>query len=119
MTTSHLRAGQLNRVITIQQRTATQDTFGGMPETWTNVAQNVYALIEALSGYEKMAGEAIASGVSHRITVRYDPMFDDPKRVATYRILYGSRIFDVQVGMNVDEGNHIVELLATEGMTLG
>lgn len=118
MTTSHLRAGQLNRVVSIQQRTRTQDTFGGMPETWTEIAQ-VYAYVEALSGYEKMAGEAVASGVSHRITVRYDPMFDDPKVVATYRIVYNSRIFDVQACMNIDEGNHIIELLASEGMTLG
>lgn len=118
MTTAHLRAGQLNRVVSIQQRSTTQDTFGGVPETWTEIAQ-VYALIEALSGYEKMAGEAVASGVSHRITVRYDPMFDDPKLVATYRVVYKSRIFDVQACMNIDEGNHIIELLATEGMTLG
>jgi SPP1 family predicted phage head-tail adaptor len=119
MTTTHLRAGQLNRVVSIQQRSTVQDTFGGLPETWTNVATNVYAFIEALSGYEKLAGEAVASGVSHRITLRYDPMFADPKLVATYRVLYGTRIFDVQASMNVDEGNHIVELLATEGMTLG
>ena len=118
MTTSHLRAGQLNRVVSIQQRSTTQDTFGGLPESWTEITQ-VYALIEALSGYEKMAADAVASGVSHRITVRYDPMFDDPKIAATYRIVYNTRIFDIQAPMNVDEGNHIVELLATEGMTLG
>ncbi|ARK56304.1 head-tail adaptor protein [Burkholderia pseudomallei] len=118
MTTAHLRAGQLNRVVSIQQRSTTQDTFGGLPESWSEIAQ-VYALIEALSGYEKMAAESVASGVSHRITVRYAPMFDDPKVVATYRIVYKSRIFDVQASMNVDEGDHIIELLATEGMTLG
>lgn len=116
--TTHLRAGQLNRFVSIQQRTATQDSFGGAPETWTQIAQT-YAYIEALSGYEKMAGDAVASGVSHRITVRYDPMFDDPKVGAAYRIVYGARIFDVQACMNVDEGNHVIELLATEGMTLG
>ncbi|MBK3333552.1 phage head closure protein [Burkholderia pseudomallei] len=118
MTTAHLRAGQLNRVVSIQQRSTTQDSFGGLPESWTEIKQ-VYALVEALSGYEKMAGEAIASGVSHRITVRYDTIFDDPKVVATYRVVYKNRIFDVQACMDIDEGNHIVELLATEGMTLG
>lgn len=118
MTTSHLRAGQLNRVISVQQRTTTQDTFGGLPQSWSEIKQ-VYALVEALSGYEKMAGEAVASGVTHRVTVRYDPIFDDPKIVATYRVVYKGRIFDVQASMNIDEGDHIIELLATEGMTLG
>jgi SPP1 family predicted phage head-tail adaptor len=119
MTAAYLRAGQLNRQVSIQQRTVTPDTFGGRPETWTEI-KKVYAYIEALGGMERAQAQAISVDISHKFTVRYDDgLFADPKIAAGYRIVYNSRIFDIQAPLNVDEANRIVEILASEGMSLG
>ena len=118
MTTTHLRSGSLDRYVSIQRRSIAQDTFGGQLETWTEI-KKVYASIEALSGNERLAAQSLSTDISHRITVRYDAIFADPKVAATYRVVYLGRIFDVQACLNVDEGNWIVELMAAEGMTLG
>ena len=116
--TAHLRRGELNRYVAIQSRTQATDSFGGQSETWTTI-KSVYAKIEALSGRELVAANAVATEVSHRITVNYDAIFSDPRIVATYRVLYGTRIFDVEACLNIDEENRVIELLALEGMTLG
>lgn len=114
-----MRSGTLNRLIQVQSRTTTPDTFGGQSETWTTVG-SVYALIEALSGNERAAAASYSTDVSHRVTCRYDPvLFVDPRVVATYRVLYGARIFNIQAMLNIDESNRTIELLASEGMNLG
>jgi SPP1 family predicted phage head-tail adaptor len=116
--TAAMRGGQLTRYIAIQQRGTSRDTFGQQVETWTTL-KSVYAYIEALSGNDRAAAQSIATDVSHRVTVRYDAIFDDPRVAATYRILYGSRVFHIQAALNVDESNRTIELLATEGLNYG
>src|SRR5260370_918247 len=116
--TAPMRSGTLTRSINIQQRTTTKDSFGGQVQTWTTL-KAVYAWIEALSGSERMAAMSYSTDVSHRVTVRYDAIFIDPRVVATYRIQYGSRIFNIEAALNVDEGNRTMELICSEGLNLG
>ncbi|MFP3890978.1 phage head closure protein [uncultured Ralstonia sp.] len=116
--TARIRSGLLTRLITIEQRVTTQDSFGQQQETW-NTVKPVYALIEALNGSERAAAQSVMTDVSHRITVRYDAIFADPRVVAAYRATYNGRIFIIQAALNIDEGNQIVELMAAEGMTNG
>jgi SPP1 family predicted phage head-tail adaptor len=114
-----MRGGTLNRLIQIQARTTTQDTFGGQSSTWTTIG-SVYALIEALSGSERMAAMSYSTDVSHRVTCRFDPtLFVDPRVIATYRVLYGARIFNIEAALNIDEANRTVQLLASEGLNNG
>lgn len=113
-----MRGGTLNRFIQIQQRTTNKDSFGGQSATWTTLT-SCYALIEALSGTERAAAASYSTDVSHRVTVRYQAMFDDPRVIATYRIQYGTRIFQVLAGMNMDESNRTVELMCAEGLNYG
>ena len=116
--TSRIRAGDLSRLISIQQRTTSQDTFGQQLTTWTEI-KKVYALIEALSGTEKLAAQSISTDVSHRITVRYDAIFADPITTSGYRAVYNNRIFNILASMNVDEGDRMIELQAGEGLNRG
>ncbi|MFP3554237.1 phage head closure protein [Paraburkholderia sp. SIMBA_049] len=118
MTGSTVRAGALDRQVSIQQRTLSQDSFGQQLQVWSEI-KKVYAGIEALSGGERLAAQSLASEVTHRFTVRYDAIFADPKVVAAYRIVYNSRIFDVQDCENIDESNRLIQLMASEGLTLG
>ena len=113
-----LRGGTLTRGISVQARTTQRDSFGQQVLGWVEIKQ-VYALIEALTGSERDAAMSISTDISHRITVRYDDIWADPKTVATYRIVYGTRLFNVNAAMNIDEANRVVELLCTEGLTYG
>lgn len=117
-TLSRVRAGKLKRLVSIQQKSTTGDSFGGVQFTWSEI-KKVYADIEALTGRELLAAEALASEVSHKITVRYDAIFVDPKLAAGYRVVYQSRIFDLAAVMNADEGDRVIVLLAQEGLTQG
>ncbi|MFA5170420.1 MAG: phage head closure protein [Sulfuriferula sp.] len=113
-----IRSGSLRKRIQIQQRAATQDTFGSQSATWTTIAI-VWADIEILNGRALMAAQAVNVEISHTITVRYQPIFYDPKIVAAYRCLYNGRIFNIHWMENVEERNAIVVLTVSEGLNNG
>ena len=60
---SALRAGQLNRRITLQRPSSAQDSFGAVQSTWIDVA-TVWADIQPLSGRELENARRMASEVS-------------------------------------------------------
>jgi len=113
-----IAAGDLSRRVTIQSRAATQDTFGAQSSTWADVA-TVWAGIEPLTGRELMNAQTISSEISHKITMRYQSAWANPKTVAGYRAVYGGRVFDIHASMNEFEGNERITLLAAEGLTNG
>ena len=112
------KSGDLRRSIQIQQRSATIDSVGGQSTTWTTVA-TVWADIQPLSGRELMAAQEVQAEVSHTISIRYQPLFSDPKAMAAMRVLYGTRIFNISASMNVDERNRLITLMANEGLNDG
>lgn len=114
-----LRAGDLRHLVSVQQRSTTLDSYGQQATLWTEVGQ-VYAQIEGLSMRELVAAKAVASEVTHQITVRYDDsLWADPRTAATLRIVYGSRYFDLHGAINEDERNRTVTLLASESLARG
>ena len=115
---SSLRAGQLNRRITVQQQSSAQDSYGAPVRTWTDVA-TVWADIQPLSGRELESAQRMASEVSHQITVRYQAPFTDTRAVAAYRVRYKGRVFNLHAALNEDEANVLITLLASEGLNDG
>lgn len=114
-----LRAGDLNRLVSVQQRATTQDAIGGQVHTWTEV-KKVYAAIDAAGVKSMMAAQALQTAVTHEITVRYDAdLWADPKVAAKLRLVYGTRTFDVQGMQNVQERNRTVVLTCVEGLSEG
>ncbi len=113
-----MQAGALNRRITIQQRSPGQDENGAQIDAWADVC-SIWASIKPLSGQELMAAQAVQSEISHRITIRYQLQFSNPKHVATLRIMYKERIFNIHAAMNIEEANKMIEILATEGVNQG
>lgn len=113
-----LRAGQLNRRITLQAPVAALDAYGVPTPGWTNV-MTVWAAIEPLSSRERINAQSIASEISHQLTVRYSSALTDTRVVAGYRALYKGRIFNIHAALNEDEGNVLVTLLASEGLNDG
>jgi SPP1 family predicted phage head-tail adaptor len=113
-----MQAGDLRKRVMFQQRSVATDSFGAQAVTWTDLFP-AWAQIEGLTTREILAAQAITSDVTHRITVRYRATLSNPSAVAALRVLYGSRIFNISGGINVDERNVEIELLATEGLNNG
>jgi SPP1 family predicted phage head-tail adaptor len=114
-----MRSGDLNRRIAIQQRGAgALDDLNQATLTWATVA-TVWASIEPLTGRELMAAQGMQSEVSHKIMIRYQPQFAQPKLMATMRILYNARTFNIHSSMDEQEKHKTIEFLTSEGLNDG
>ena len=65
------------------------------------------------------ASVAICCGVAETVTVRYQPLFSDPRSVSQMRVLFKGRVFAIHGALNEDEANVAVILLASEGVRDG
>jgi SPP1 family predicted phage head-tail adaptor len=113
-----MRAGDMRHRIQLQTRSVGQDALGGQSPTWTTTA-TVWAEILPLTGRERMLAGANQSEVSSMVTIRYQAQFSDPKAMAAMRILYGSRILNIESSNDVEERHKIIELSCSEGLNNG
>lgn len=113
-----MMAGKFRKSVKFQACDANVDSFGQQVTTWTD-AFSTRASIEPLSAREQFAAQAVQSEISHRITVRYRPELANPTTVASMRVVYGSRVFNIAGALNIDERHAIVEISATEGLNDG
>ncbi len=113
-----LTSGELNRRITLQQRTVMQDSFGEPMAVWSNLA-SLWAGIQPLSGRELELAKKVSSEVTHRITIRYQASLTDTSATAALRLLYRNRTFNVHAVLNEEETNVLLHLLASEGLNAG
>lgn len=118
-----MRSGDLRRRVLIQLRGVSQDTFGQQVTSWSDYMTSVPADIQALTGRELLAAQAVNAEVTHQITLRYSQSLADPLRVASMRVIYinggATRYFNVGSCINVDERNKQIDLLVTEGLNPG
>lgn len=113
-----MRAGDLRHVVQLQQRDALQDGYGQQARTWTTLT-TLYVDIQPLSGVQLERARSIYNETSHEVHVRFQPMLADIRQVGSYRLLFGSRIFDIGGSMNLGERNREVVLLCKEGLNDG
>jgi SPP1 family predicted phage head-tail adaptor len=85
-----MRAGALDRRVTIQRKTVIQDPYGEEIETWTDLA-TVSAQVTQQSGREFLAAETVQAVV--RVLFRLRWIADIQ---ATDRVIYGGRSHDIQ-----------------------
>lgn len=118
-----MRAGDLRRRVSIQTRSTTQDALGQPMLVWADYMTGVPAAIEALSGRELLAAQAVSTEVSHQMTLRYSTLLADPVLVAAMRVVYVNagvtRYFNINAVMNMDERNKQIDLICAEGVNLG
>ncbi len=113
-----ISAGMLSRRIKVQRPSTIKDSLGAPCRTWLDVA-TVWADIQPLSGKEAVIANRISAELTHQITVRYQPVFDNPQQVAQMRVLYKSRIFNIHSALNEDEKRTQIILLVSEGLDDG
>jgi SPP1 family predicted phage head-tail adaptor len=113
-----MRAGDLRKRITFQQRSASVDGYGQQVTTWTDMF-TVWAEIEALTARELFAAQSVQSEATHMITVRYRTEFANPSVTNGYRIAYGGRIFNISGATDPDERKRTIKITAAEGLNNG
>ncbi len=96
---THVRRPGLKRHrVDIQEYILTQNLEGGSIRTWSTVA-TWWAEIQPKRGLEKDQADQVKSVRTHRIYMRYFT----PGISEEYRVLYGSRIFQIVAVINPGE----------------
>lgn len=114
------KIGRLDKRVTIQRRSATLDSYGQELDSWTTIAQ-VWAQVKPLGGKERMRNTAmvVEAILTHTVTVRYSETLMPPLEADAWRILYGSRIFNISTSRDVEEERRFIEFDCTEGSVNG
>lgn len=103
-----MRFGPLRHRVEIQSSMSIDDGMGGQITTWTT-DETYWASVSPLQGAELYQAQQTQAKVTHKIVMRYAPDIT-PKN----RMLFGSKIFDIEFVRNVQEKNKMLELLVVE-----
>lgn len=105
---ARIRAGDLNRPLTVQTRTTTVDGEGNPIVTWVS-AGTVWGKIQQQRSDEALEAGQLEQDTRHLVTLRWPTPVTHESR-----LLYGARVLDVRSVVNVDEANHRVDVLCLE-----
>lgn len=108
-----MSAGKLNRRITVQRRSAGLDAYGQPSLGWTSLLE-VWADIQPIGGREKLRAMAYESTITHSVTVRFQSAFMPVIEADGWRILYGSRIFQISAAIDKDDKRQYIVFDCTE-----
>lgn len=105
-----INAGRLRKRVTIQQSSLAGNTYGEQTKTWTTFKQ-VWAAVEPLQGREFWAGQQVQNETTYRVRIRYLAGV-----VPQMRILYGTKVLNIQQIINPQERNIELQLMCSEGV---
>jgi len=103
-----MRPGLLQYRVEIQAPTSTSDAMGQPVNTW-KTTQTRWAGVMPLTSREGFFAKSVRPELSHRITLRW---FDGLEH--GHRIKMDARIFDIASIINVEEGNHTLQVDCVE-----
>ena len=66
-----MRAGQLNRKISIRKSTSTSDSYGGQVPTWSTFLNDAWARVRPLSMREMWQADQVSSTIDTEFLIRY------------------------------------------------
>jgi len=101
-------AGRRDKRVTIQTPSVVSDDLGQAINTWGTLA-TVWAAVKPLTGDQRLAAQQVDATASHTVTILYRADVT-PKM----RVLYGSRILEIQAVMDPDERHEQLELACAE-----
>lgn len=106
-----MEAGKLRHRVYLQSKSATRDSYGAEVVTWVT-EKTVWAAIEPLFGREYFLAHQTQADVDYRIRIRYyDGLRPD------WRILFGTRIFEIKSVINMVERDREMILMCKEYVT--
>ncbi len=106
-----MKSGKLRNRVILQSKTVTRNDYGEETIVWTE-KDTLWASIEPLTAREYFQSQQVQSQVTHKITIRYYLGLR-----TDYRMLWGSRIFNIISMINPEERNREMILLCTEFIT--
>jgi len=106
-----MRAGKLRHRIYLMPTAESTSAASGEVSVVnsTGSAEAVWASIEPLQGRALEYAQAVSGEVSHLVTVRYISGID-----SSYRVVFGSRTFEVESIIKRDERDIMLELYCRE-----
>lgn len=111
-----MRAGQLDKRITIQMPATGSDAYGEPLNGWVNVVDfgdgKVWASIEDMTGREYLAAAAVQASVQSKIRIRYRPGV-----TAAMRVLHGGGVYNIEAVLGQD--NRQLLLMCSRGVNDG
>lgn len=106
-----MEAGKLRHRITIQSKSAVQDSFGAETITWATFA-TVWGSVEPLTGREFLEAKQSQAEVSVRIRIRQLAGV-----LPEMRVVFGAHTYEVLSVIYVEERKREVQLMCRESVT--
>ncbi len=103
-----IQAGKLRHIVTVQRPAKQHNSFGEEKEIWISTNTRRCDIVPT-SARERLLAEQVNQQLTHRVTMRYTP---DIKH--DYRLLFGSRVLNIESIINVDERNKELTLMCKE-----
>ena len=100
-------SAQMNSLVTFQTKTITGKGID-RTEAWADSFKE-WVFIRPISASEIIKSSREQMTTSHRIKMNYRTGIK-----AAMRILSGSRVFEIESVINIDEADRVIEILATE-----
>lgn len=105
-----VQAGRFRHRVTIQAKTVSRDSSGGVLEGWVDFAKGVNAAIDTLSGSESYQARQITSQVDTEISIRWRPGI-----LPTMRVVHNGDVYNVEgIVPDSDTGRKILTLLCVK-----
>ena len=102
--------GKMRYRVKLQSSTNTTDAGGGISQVWALVA-NLWADIKPTSGSESYRQGQVQESTTHEVTIRYRSDI-----YTKYRILFGTRAFNIKHIKNIEERDRYLLLSCVEGV---
>lgn len=104
-----VEAGKLKHQVGIQVVTETPDEFGGASAKEWNTVATRRASVSPLRGQERSAAKQVTPELSHRVVMRYYSGLTTKNR-----LVFGSRILEIQEIITPDEIKHMMIIMCIE-----
>lgn len=105
-----MRSGNLKHKIEIQAHEESQNDFGEQESSWSKF-QDAYSSILPISAKETFTSKKLNAEITHKILIRFIPGVK-----SDMRIVYGSRIFNIDSVINIREENKTLQIMVTENV---
>lgn len=110
-----MRSSQYRHYVTFQKPNGTRNAINEKARTYEDVFSG-YVEIEPLTAFERDVAAQARSGRTHRLKCRVVPELTDAGFDATWRVLFGSRVFSIEGTIDTGERNRELVIDCVENM---
>ena len=109
-----MRVGRLRHRLVLQRPVTTRDAATNEKITVGTTVKTVWGGSEPIRGKEKVSAQELDAAYDVRLPMRYSSEISAID--ATWRATSGGKFYAFQSVINLDERNHEIEVLASEGV---